>query len=155
MAYTPTNWINGTTPVNATNLNKIEDGIYDNSTAIEDLTPVVLWTNLAPTSNFAAQTISLDLSGYNYIEIYYYTEVEATSWKYKMTTGKLNLSSSDKIILGGYLAISSFDQAPQFFGRLATYSTTGIIFSDGQNYNGSTWSARNVAGVPCQIIGYK
>lgn len=27
MAYTKTNWVNGTTPINATNLNHIEDGI--------------------------------------------------------------------------------------------------------------------------------
>lgn len=29
MAYTKTNWINGQTPINATNLNKIEQGIED------------------------------------------------------------------------------------------------------------------------------
>ncbi len=29
MAYTQTNWINGSTPLNATNLNKMESGIYD------------------------------------------------------------------------------------------------------------------------------
>jgi hypothetical protein len=31
VAYTKTNWINGVTPLNATNLNKIEQGIYDAS----------------------------------------------------------------------------------------------------------------------------
>ena len=29
MAYEKTNWVNGQTPINATNLNKIEQGIYD------------------------------------------------------------------------------------------------------------------------------
>ena len=29
LAYTQTNWINGSTPLNATNLNKMESGIYD------------------------------------------------------------------------------------------------------------------------------
>ena len=29
MAYERTNWINGTTPLNATNMNNIEDGIAE------------------------------------------------------------------------------------------------------------------------------
>lgn len=29
MAYTKTNWVNNTTPINDTNLNHIEDGIED------------------------------------------------------------------------------------------------------------------------------
>lgn len=36
MAYTKTNWVNDSVPaINAGNLNKIEQGIYDNSVAIE------------------------------------------------------------------------------------------------------------------------
>ena len=31
MAYEKTNWVNGVTPLNASNMNKIEQGIYDNS----------------------------------------------------------------------------------------------------------------------------
>lgn len=34
MAYTKTNWINNTTPLNATNMNKIEEGIAANDTAL-------------------------------------------------------------------------------------------------------------------------
>ena len=30
-----------------------------------DLSPVLLWTNPSPTSEFAAQTVSLDLTEYN------------------------------------------------------------------------------------------
>lgn len=37
MAYTKTNWVNGQTPINATNLNKIENGIAENYTAIGTL----------------------------------------------------------------------------------------------------------------------
>ena len=39
MSYVKTQWVNNTTPINDTNLNKIEQGIYDNSLvteAIED-----------------------------------------------------------------------------------------------------------------------
>ena len=35
MSYTKTTWVNNTTPINETNLNKIEQGIYDNSLVVE------------------------------------------------------------------------------------------------------------------------
>ena len=35
MSYTPTNWIDGTTPVNAENLNKLEQAVQANDTAID------------------------------------------------------------------------------------------------------------------------
>lgn len=44
MAYTKTTWVNNVTPLNATNMNNIETGIYDNSVNIGDL------TNLSTTS---------------------------------------------------------------------------------------------------------
>lgn len=38
MAYTKTSWVNNSAPaINATNLNKIEQGIYDNADAIDNL----------------------------------------------------------------------------------------------------------------------
>lgn len=37
MAYIPTVWIDGETPVNAENLNKLEDGVQENSSAIEEI----------------------------------------------------------------------------------------------------------------------
>ena len=38
MAYTKTNWVNGSSPaINATNLNKIENGIYNNADAIDNM----------------------------------------------------------------------------------------------------------------------
>jgi len=39
MSYTKTQWVNGSSPyINANNLNKIEQGIYDNDTHIGDIT---------------------------------------------------------------------------------------------------------------------
>ena len=35
MSYTKTQWVNNTTPINDTNLNKIEQGIYDNSLVVD------------------------------------------------------------------------------------------------------------------------
>ena len=38
MSYTKTTWVNNTTPINETNLNKIEQGIYDNSLVVDAVT---------------------------------------------------------------------------------------------------------------------
>lgn len=37
MSYSPTNWIDGETPVDAENLNKLESGVHANSEAIEEI----------------------------------------------------------------------------------------------------------------------
>jgi len=50
MAYVKTNWVNGLTPVNSTNLNKIEDGIEANDTLKAPLaSPALTGTPTAPT----------------------------------------------------------------------------------------------------------
>ena len=38
MAYVKTNWVNNTTPIDKDNLNKIEQGIYDNSLVVDAVT---------------------------------------------------------------------------------------------------------------------
>ena len=53
MAYTKTNWNNNTAPyINATNLNKIEQGIYDNDTAITKTTNVIGYDEYDSTSTY-------------------------------------------------------------------------------------------------------
>jgi hypothetical protein len=37
MSYIPTNWVDGQTPVNAENLNKLEQAVLANDTAIEEI----------------------------------------------------------------------------------------------------------------------
>lgn len=45
MAYEKTNWQNGVTPVNAQNMNHIEDGIAANDTAIAQANNRITQTN--------------------------------------------------------------------------------------------------------------
>lgn len=54
MAYTKINWVNGTTPVNDTNMNKIEQGIYDNSLVVDAIT-----NKLNPTDTETYKTAEL------------------------------------------------------------------------------------------------
>ena len=66
MAYTKTTWVNGKAPaINAANLNKIEQGIYDNDAALAQKASdfpytvtltVAGWSNNTQTVNIAAAT---------------------------------------------------------------------------------------------------
>ena len=107
MAYNKTNWENlpsTNTPVSASNLNKIENGIYDNSlkadqvgdltqltttekstlvgainetnTEIGNITGTILWTNSSPTSAFSSQTITLSSNDFDIYEVFYYISTE-------------------------------------------------------------------------------
>ena len=42
MSYTPTKWVDGETPVNAQNLNKLENAVKANSEALETVVEDVL-----------------------------------------------------------------------------------------------------------------
>lgn len=57
MAYTPTNWENGKTPLNETNLNKIEQGIVDldNAVTSKEVTGISLPSKA--TTNIATVTL--------------------------------------------------------------------------------------------------
>lgn len=77
--YTPTNWENNVTPLNATNLNHMENGIHTNTNNIINLEnnkmnkAKLLWENSNSNTAFAAQTINLDNSfNYDMLEIFYY-----------------------------------------------------------------------------------
>ena len=72
MSYTKTNWENlpsTNTPINATNLNKIENGIETNENNIEDLKPVVLYAN--DSGSNSSITLSESSANFDYIEIFF------------------------------------------------------------------------------------
>lgn len=56
MSYTKTQWVNNTTPINDINLNKIEQGIYDNSVNIDTLQTQI--TAVASGSPLVASSVS-------------------------------------------------------------------------------------------------
>ena len=45
---------------------------------------VLLWTNSSPTAQFAPQTVNLDLSKYNFVEIFFRSY---TGWSYSIMPG--------------------------------------------------------------------
>lgn len=102
----------------------------------------LLWTNPSPTSDFAAQTLALDISTYDAVEISF----------------KDSKNNSPGVVVkcmkgGNALAIqnSGVDNGARWRYFLPKADGTGITFSTG--YNGST--SNNAYGIPYQIWGIK
>ena len=63
MAYTKTNWVNGTTPINATNLNHIEDGIFNIYNDLFPIGSIVIKADNSDYSNWLGFTWERTLVG--------------------------------------------------------------------------------------------
>ena len=102
---------------------------------------VLLWTNASPTSNFAAQTVSLDLSGYDLIMV-------SAMWS---TGNQQIIQPVITTVPSGDCRIDTTDTTAKNLDREFTVSTTGITFNSG-NYG--TSSAPSMC-IPYKIWGIK
>lgn len=172
MSYTKTNWVNNSSPkINATNLNKLEQGVYDNTEDIGDLTQlrttdksnlvnainetkgVLKWTNSSITSPFPAQTITIPIQinsgliGYSYYELIYCQSTTRNDRQF--TTGKI------KSDCGSVMAIGN-GQFRAYDITINTISTTqanvNFIFENASNLNGDTM---NASLIPVKIKMFK
>lgn len=145
MAYTKTTWVNGETPINADNLNHIEGGIKDNETSISNITGTILWQNSNPTADFAAQTITLNSSDYDMLEIFYRSNAVGGTY-----------FGGNRKILKGYgtqLDWNSISSTNRWSRRMTLVSDTA--FSVGDSHLVNTGDLTNDQCVPLYIIGYK
>ena len=103
----------------------------------------LLWTNSAPTTEYAAQTLSLSLSQFRYVMIEY-TVVSSTAGT---RTTQIVPYGSTSIALG---TINS-----QFYSRSAAFTaTTGITFGAGSLFTDfGTASTSNTSMIPYRIYG--
>lgn len=173
MAYTKTTWQDlpsTATPVNATNLNKIEQGIYNNSediatvnTNIGDLTdletsdktsvvnainstvPKVLWENPNPATNFATQTVTLSEPIENFR---YYTLI-----CYQATDNRYSISNTAKS--GDGIRMSTVGASLMNYRDITSISGTSCTFSQTTAYSSyaGTGTTANQRLIPFQIIG--
>ena len=102
----------------------------------------LLWTNPSPTSNFSAQTVSLDLSAYDAVMIVFLAN-----------TTDLDRQASMIVLKNGYqhILFMMYLSGTNFRTRYATASDTGVTFSNG--YNNATAGAGN--NIPYKIYGIK
>lgn len=85
MAYTKTNWVNDVTPANATNMNNIENGIFDNSIndkKLEELSGYVKYENGLM---IQWKTITATVGGTSWGNVYY-SDHEMGNWEIPFTT---------------------------------------------------------------------
>lgn len=105
----------------------------------------LLWQNASPGSSFAAQTIKLGLSGYNYVDI----TVRANNDKASEYTTRLKVD-------GGATDIGAMGSTGLY--RPATPTQAGVAFLVGRAYtayNTSNTVQSNNYCVPVKIYGIK
>lgn len=110
-----------------------------------------LWTNSSPTSDFAAQTISLSLSGYDFVRIVFVLQTEYPDYEvtFDIPVGKR--------LYCWYSDGTHSNNVPVSLARRAIVNTTGIQFAVGYSKSiDSTTRYENTAiMVPKAIYGIK
>ena len=114
-----------------------------------------LWEKASPVTAFAAQTISVDLSGYDYIEVHYRASAFGTYKSQVCKVGEIVhldcVTGSSGAVEGGY-CLSVF--------RIGTVSNTGIAFSKTvlikqHGSDKAVFEENNSYAVPTRIFGIK
>ncbi len=109
---------------------------------------ILLWTNPDPASAFAPQTISIDLSDYDEVEIEFKHASVSDSYLYQ----KARVGSADVGLF--YVSVKS-GFTPEYEGRPLTVASDGITFEAGARYYVSTIYTENIRCVPTRIYGLK
>lgn len=105
----------------------------------------LIWTNPSPTSNFGAQTLSLDLSAYKYLVIYSRFSTSDDQSAYKVNC---LLEKGDDVTQ----YIVSLDWQQHICNsRKATFNDNGVTFANG-NVNST---ANSAVCIPLYIYGIK
>lgn len=104
----------------------------------------LLWTNPNSNSQFSAQTISIDLSEYDAVE------VVAQHWSNNGTTA----SMVAKVGEVGITTVPNYDNST-IATRSFVVSTSGVQFTDGRSVTGSSISTSSHASIPRRIYGVK
>lgn len=149
---------NVTTAATTNNAYIIPIAIYGIKNKINVTTAVVtdkgqhtdlLWENASPNNSFAAQTIELDLNGYNEVEIVYKVDNGTTAEQQSMTA-----------VVGRTCRLDAIGQSsgkPHVSKRNATINETSIVF-EGSSYvttSTSDWVSSTVHVIPVEIYGIK
>ena len=144
MNYTPTTWIDGETPVNAENLNKLEQAVAEISRSEGGgdgvgLQMELLWENASHDSEFVPQTIEVDFTGYSHIIVLLKMSITATQHISTFTRVGYNFLLNCEYLEGGTSK------------RQGIFADNGITFSEGKFNNGTN----NKYAIPREIYGVR
>ena len=115
---------------------------------IDDIPMTLLWTNASPSSSFAAQTVPLALSGYDYVYVRYNRDY-----------------NSPITVIDGFIEVDGAGFAPMALasadgtiGRRLTYArSAGVEFQGGMIWNTyrGTSTMNDIYAIPACIYGVK
>ena len=108
-----------------------------------DLSPVLLWTNPSPGTEFAAQTVSLDLSEYAGVIVEFNANTNTSNYP---TCTRVFCKKSDPEYFGGGAVPAS-----GALGRTLRITNEGVFFGNGF----SAASTANDTAIPTKIYGVK
>jgi hypothetical protein len=113
----------------------------------------LLWINPNPLATFAAQTISLDLSEYDLIEIHAYASVQ--SGRQKLISQSIEIGMPGAFV--GVSVLGTATDTTTLIQRIYNSSTTGVTFAGGayRAITASTLSDAADVYVPYTIYGIK
>lgn len=141
MSYTKTTWENlpsTNTPINATNLNKIENGIYDNSNSIDALieystqeTVIGKWINGKPIyrAYITGNVGTSSASGIIYQTVLSNVD-EIISWNGRVTLGNIKFVMPMATLSSSVSASAS---------RLIVLNDNSVRFDISDNYSGASY----------------
>ena len=114
-------------------------------------TRTLLWTNASPTSDFAAQTISLDLSGYDAVEIV----SRFTTSNIGQTVEKCEVGS--RVFVEKFYNATSTSNHATIMHRQIDVSSDGVTFADAKTkvVDENTSTINNSVLIPYKIYGIK
>ena len=116
------------------------------ATPVENLEPVLLWTNSNPTASFAAQTVSLDLSDYAGVLVEYERSIALNN-----VISRAYVKKEDYDIVGfGAGNGGGYGSAVSAAGRNVKVNDNGVIFGSGYST-----AEDNSAFIPVKIYGVK
>lgn len=108
----------------------------------------LLWENASPPSDFAAQTITLDLSPYNFIDIGFYWYIGNSDYGIFWQRFKVGFENKQYAFRA--------DNSAWIDIRELIVSTTGVTFSASKESQGTgSTSNNNSATIPYQIYGIR
>lgn len=103
------------------------------------ITMSLIWTNPNPTATFAAQTVAVDLSGYDAVLIAF------------LGSGDVSRQMTQLCFFGGNVLVGSIEASSGVRTRKATVSSSDIVFGGGYNDG----SSANGVCIPLYIYGIK
>lgn len=135
---------------NSTAISGIETAITAINAAIDTIEPHILWTNPNPSANITETTISLDLTEYKHIVVYYKDTADADFYQ---SGSEIIKGHSAKYInhtwIQGEGEVLICRQIQVNSSSIKIYNGFSVKFIDG------TVTAHSNVMIPYQIIGYK